>query len=77
LEELKRSGGRVVLNHRDTRVPTEVDLEVVFVPPTSEGPRAAFEDASGVFRRLGIKAREIGEADQVADLAEAALGSVG
>ena len=62
---LRESGGTVDTQAGGLEVRPRADLAVVYVPPLSNGPAAAFEEARAAFREIDVTARPAEEADVV------------
>ncbi len=78
MSKLRSGGGRVVVEGRpSSTIPSDIDLEVVYVPPVAEdGGVSAFDEALAVFSDIGANPVPIEHAEDVgaraADLIEKA-----
>jgi hypothetical protein len=66
MADVRRDGGRVVASEgRQLWVPSDVDVEVVYVPPSDHDHAPALREAVNVFKRLDVVSTPLPEADKV------------
>ena len=54
MHELRRHGGELRLNGAAIDLPQELDVGVVYIPPTDDGDSSAFEEARAAFDEVGV-----------------------
>jgi hypothetical protein len=74
VEDVRDNGGEAMTAVRRIEVPRDVDIEVIYVPPSAEGPRRALEEALAAFGKIGVKAVETDRASDVALQASRLIG---
>jgi hypothetical protein len=78
VRDLKQHGGQATVpDGSQFDVTTDVDVEVVFVPPAEGQDAPAMRDAYSVFNELGVHQAPVDEADQVGQRASELLERAG
>jgi len=78
VRDVQRHGGRATLPDGSRfNVTSDVDVEVVFVPPAEGQDAPAMKDAYGVFNELGVRQAPVEDADQVGRRAQELLVQAG
>jgi hypothetical protein len=73
IRAVKDQGGTITVNEREIEVPSDVDLEVVLIPPRDGEAAAAIDDARAVFDKLEVRPIDIEHASDVAAVASERL----
>lgn len=75
VQELRKIGGTIAVNGTTLEVPSDVDIEVLYIPPTADEGRRALDEAMAVFDDPQVKARARTEAhaEDIATEAKARL----
>lgn len=71
--EIRRTGARVANDGTQVDVPQDVDIQVVYLPPSSDAGTAAFNEAKAAFAEVRATARPETEASSVAERAKELL----
>lgn len=58
VSDIRKHGGTAEAEARQIAVPPDVDIEVVYVPPTVDGPRQVLNEALAAFETIKVKAVE-------------------
>lgn len=78
VRDVLQHGGRATLRDgSEFDVTTDVDVEVVFVPPAEGQDAPAMKDANSVFRELRVREAPVENADQVGQRAQELLARAG
>jgi Protein of unknown function (DUF3037) len=78
VRDLQQHGGQAILTDGSRfGVTSEVDVEVVFVPPAEGQDASAMKDAYSVFKQLGVRHAPVEDADQIGQRASELLVRAG
>jgi hypothetical protein len=75
VEEIRRTGASMKINDSVIEVPSDVEVEVVYLPPKHEGGERAFDEAAAAFKQLKVRAVRDDDVAQVASRAEELLST--
>jgi hypothetical protein len=74
MRRIREDGGALrTMEHERFEIERNIDVEVVYVPPSEEQPSRALEDAFAVFRKVDAIPVTFEQAEQVAERAEKLL----
>ena len=65
VKDVRKHGGEAATKTRRLKVPRDIDIEVVYVPPSGDGPRGALEEALAAFKEIDVKSRVSDQAEPV------------
>ena len=65
VSDIRQHGGMAEAEARQIAVPSDVDIEVVYVPPAVDGPRQVLNEALAAFEKIKVQAVESEQAGTV------------